>query len=140
MKPYRPNKLEPKTIQCIFLGYAAQYKSYICYAVKENKLIVSRHVLYDETHFPTIHRLSVNMPSSSVSCTSTTFVVHPNTFRKTLIIPISLPHVFVPPSNALTQSVTQSTPLNNGDLVSTTSTSTSSSKSMCQCLSVTSKY
>lgn len=30
MKPYRSHKLEPKTTKCIFLGYAAQYKGYIC--------------------------------------------------------------------------------------------------------------
>ncbi|BFG38872.1 hypothetical protein CerSpe_251460 [Prunus speciosa] len=52
MKPYNHTKLQPKTTQCIFLGYASQYKGYICFNSQANKLIVSQHVLFAESLFP----------------------------------------------------------------------------------------
>ncbi|CAB4293720.1 unnamed protein product [Prunus armeniaca] len=55
MKPYNHTKLQPKTTQCIFLGYASQYKGYICFNFQANKLIVSRHVLFDQSLFPSRH-------------------------------------------------------------------------------------
>ncbi|CAL8999831.1 unnamed protein product [Prunus brigantina] len=55
MKPYNHTKLQPKTTQCIFLGYASQDKGYICINSQANKLIVSRHVLFDESLFPSRH-------------------------------------------------------------------------------------
>ena len=40
------------TTMFIFLGYATQYKGYICYHVSNRKLYISRHVLFNENVFP----------------------------------------------------------------------------------------
>ncbi|KAM1697211.1 hypothetical protein ACFXTN_028649 [Malus domestica] len=120
LKPYRSNKLESKTSACIFLGYASQYKGYICYSLRSHKLIVSRHVLFDEDSFPGVHSPKshpVSLPSGS------SHVVHHNTFTLVPIIPIPLPQVFDHSSTAPFP-ITQSQSLLNGDLVpSSTSTS-----------------
>ena len=119
MKPYRPNKLAPKTMECIFLGYASVYKGYICYDESNHRFIVSRHVLFDETCFSSL-RLPTNTLSKSPdfkSLQSSSSVVYPNTFNHPPVIPIPLPHVFVPPVDTATPSITQSSPTNNGDLV-----------------------
>lgn len=55
MKPYRTNKLDSKTTECIFLGYATQYKGYICFSLKDHKLLMSRHVILMNSGF--IHSL-----------------------------------------------------------------------------------
>jgi histone deacetylase 1/2 len=64
LRPYNTNKLQPKTSTCIFLGYAGQYKGYICFSLHTNRIFVSRHVLFDESLFPYI---SVPMPAVSPS-------------------------------------------------------------------------
>ncbi|KAL8144195.1 hypothetical protein V2J09_017227 [Rumex salicifolius] len=46
------HKLEPRTRQCIFLGYAAHHKGYKCLDLKNHKIIISRHVIFFETEFP----------------------------------------------------------------------------------------
>lgn len=90
MKPYRSNKLEPKTTECIFLVYASQYKGYVCYALKDHKLIVSRHVVFYEHKFPQVSgtsQVSLSPP------THFSHVAHPNTFPYITLIPIPFPVV-----------------------------------------------
>ncbi|KAM1747644.1 hypothetical protein ACFX12_008736 [Malus domestica] len=116
LKPYRHNKLEPKTTQCIFLGYAAQYKGYICYAIRDHKLIVSRHVVFDEDTFPSLPGSVSSSPSLAPS-----IIPHPNTFQHPSFIPIPFPHSPFPSSSSHTTyspSVTQSSSSIPGDLVS----------------------
>lgn len=52
IRPYNHDKLDPRTTQCIFLGYALGYKGVICFSPKHHKLWISRHVIHDETCFP----------------------------------------------------------------------------------------
>ncbi|KAM2566207.1 hypothetical protein TB1_008743 [Malus domestica] len=52
LKPYNSSKLQPKTMKCVFLGYASKYKGYICYAVTNHKFYISRHVIFNEQEFP----------------------------------------------------------------------------------------
>jgi hypothetical protein len=47
-----PNKLSPRSIACIFLGYPVHTKGYRCFDPKTNHVIVSRHVYFDEQVFP----------------------------------------------------------------------------------------
>ncbi|KAM1351501.1 hypothetical protein ACFXTH_005260 [Malus domestica] len=102
LKPYRTNKLDPKTTMCIFLGYAAQYKGYICYAISDNKLIVSRHVLFDESVFPSTYGLSSSSFSSTVSSASIPVsLAPPTTFSHPPFIPIPFPHISSHPSVTL---------------------------------------
>jgi hypothetical protein len=54
LRSYNTNKLQPKTSTCIFLGYASQYKGYICFSLHTNRIFVSCHVLFDESLFPYI--------------------------------------------------------------------------------------
>ncbi|KAM1227080.1 hypothetical protein ACFX2J_006344 [Malus domestica] len=52
LKPYNSNKLQPKTAKCVFLGYASNYKGYICYELSHKRIHISRHVIFNEIDFP----------------------------------------------------------------------------------------
>jgi hypothetical protein len=52
LTPYNKHKLQFKSQECIFLGYATHSKGYMCLDPTNNKLIVSRNVTFDETSFP----------------------------------------------------------------------------------------
>ncbi|GKV03333.1 hypothetical protein SLEP1_g15654 [Rubroshorea leprosula] len=45
------HKLAPRSTLCIFLGYPAHHKGYRCLDLATNKIIISRHVVFDETSF-----------------------------------------------------------------------------------------
>jgi histone deacetylase 1/2 len=51
-KPYNTNKLQPKATTCLFLGYSTTQNAYKCLDLSTNKLYLSRHVLFDESHSP----------------------------------------------------------------------------------------
>jgi hypothetical protein len=47
-----PYKLSPRSTWCVFLGYSADNKGYRCLDLSINRLIISRHVIFDEHSFP----------------------------------------------------------------------------------------
>jgi hypothetical protein len=46
------HKLSPRSTRCVFLGYSVDHKDYCCLDLSINRLIVSRHVVFDEDSFP----------------------------------------------------------------------------------------
>jgi hypothetical protein len=46
-----PHKLSPYSTRCVFLGYSVDHKGYRCLDLSTNRLIVSRHVFYED-NFP----------------------------------------------------------------------------------------
>ena len=46
------HKLSPRSTPCVFLGYPPSQKGYRCLDLSTRKIIISRHVVFDETHFP----------------------------------------------------------------------------------------
>lgn len=46
------NKLAPRSTPCIFLGYPAHHRGFRCLDLATYKIIISRHVTFDETSFP----------------------------------------------------------------------------------------
>ncbi|KAM1913121.1 hypothetical protein ACFX14_001091 [Malus domestica] len=52
LRPFNANKLQFRSTQRVFLGYAARYKRVICYNEQNEELILFRHVIHDETVYP----------------------------------------------------------------------------------------
>ena len=46
------HKLAPRSTPCLFLGYPSNHKGYRCMDLKTNRIIISRHVCFDESIFP----------------------------------------------------------------------------------------
>jgi hypothetical protein len=43
-----PHKLVPRSTLCVFLGYSDHHKGYRCLDIHSNKIIISRHVVFNE--------------------------------------------------------------------------------------------
>lgn len=78
LRPFGRHKLEFKSCKAIFLGYSMPHKGYLCYDLHFSKVIISRHVIFDESKFPSPKNIPGH-PSSS----------RPFTFRS--------PHRTLPP-------------------------------------------
>jgi len=46
------NKLQPRSTPCVFLGYPSNHRGYKCYDLSQNKIIICRHVIFNESKFP----------------------------------------------------------------------------------------
>jgi len=47
-----PHKLAPRSSACVYLGPSPDHRGYRCLDLITQKVIISRHVKFDETHFP----------------------------------------------------------------------------------------
>ena len=46
------HKLQSRSSPCVFLGYPSSHRGYRCYELTTHKIIISRHVVFDEFNFP----------------------------------------------------------------------------------------
>ncbi|GJV80206.1 ribonuclease H-like domain-containing protein [Tanacetum coccineum] len=60
---YPNHKLEPRATPSLFLGHGSNHRSYRCLDLTTNKIIISRHVTFDETVFPYGSTPSTTVPS-----------------------------------------------------------------------------
>ncbi|KAJ9545500.1 hypothetical protein OSB04_025207 [Centaurea solstitialis] len=51
-KLYAPHKLSPRSTACVYLGPSANHRGHRCYDLVSHRIIISRHVFFDEDHFP----------------------------------------------------------------------------------------
>lgn len=47
-----PHKMSPRSTPCIFLDYPPNHRGYRCLNLANNKVLISRHVIFDEGTFP----------------------------------------------------------------------------------------
>ncbi|KAJ9538664.1 hypothetical protein OSB04_031397 [Centaurea solstitialis] len=52
LRDYSENKLSPRSLPCIFIGYSPKYKGYWCLDPVTSRVYISRHASFDETNFP----------------------------------------------------------------------------------------
>ncbi|GKV46548.1 hypothetical protein SLEP1_g53521 [Rubroshorea leprosula] len=71
---YKKNKLEPKSLPCIFIGYSTKHKGYKCLYPPTNRIYISRHVVFDESCLP-FTNLTLLYATPDVETEVTTF--HP---------------------------------------------------------------
>jgi hypothetical protein len=75
LRPYSHDKLDSRTTQCVFLGYALGYKGVFCYSIVQNRLWMSRHVVHDESTFPFLtSHASTSSPIDTMTFFSFVFI------------------------------------------------------------------
>jgi hypothetical protein len=93
---YATNKLQPRSLSCVFLGCSDKYKGYRCFHPPTGRVYLARHVTFNEDDFP----FHFSMASSSVPQSDLVFVP---------IVPIPAPpqpHHALSPMLPLMQPVT----------------------------------
>jgi hypothetical protein len=61
-----PHKLAPRSSLCVFLGYSSEHKGYRCLQLESNRILISRHVIFDESFFPFAAMSTTPMASSAL--------------------------------------------------------------------------
>ena len=91
LHPYSKHKLLPRSRECVFLGYASNFKGYLCLDIASSRLFVSRYVIFNESHFPFHHVSSISTLSSP----------HPNPWLSNLLFftPCHHPSILGPHTN-----------------------------------------
>lgn len=52
LHPYNSHKMDFRSLPCIFLGYSASHKGYLCLHHPTSRIYISRHVVFNEDVFP----------------------------------------------------------------------------------------
>ena len=73
-----PHKLSPRSVLCVFLGYSAHDKGYCCLDLSTNKVIISCHVIFDESSFPSAEQHSQHVSSADFEFLDTTAPIGPS--------------------------------------------------------------
>jgi hypothetical protein len=82
-----PNKLAPRSISCVFLGYSDEHKGFRCLDLLSVRIHISRHVTYVENVFP----FSQRSTSSETDTSTTTSSPRRPTFNPLYITPNPTP-------------------------------------------------
>jgi len=75
------HKLVPRSSPCIFLGYPSHHRGYRCLDLSTKKIILSRHVTFDESVFP----FASMTPTQPPSYTFLDSNIEPNAISKQLL-------------------------------------------------------
>jgi histone deacetylase 1/2 len=87
LSPLGRSKLEYKSVYCIFLGYSAKHKGYCCLESHFGYLFISRHVNFNELHFP--------IKTNTVSNSSSPRLFQLQTLPKSLKIMLCINHQLI---------------------------------------------
>lgn len=52
LRDYTANKFEPRSLDCVFLGYSSSHKGFRCYDPISYRVYISHHAKFDESSFP----------------------------------------------------------------------------------------
>lgn len=55
VEAYNTNKLQPRSVECVFLECTAKQNGYICFDFVHNKYNINHHVVFNESFFPFSH-------------------------------------------------------------------------------------
>ena len=58
LQPYNSHKLQPRSLQCVFLGYNLLHHGYKCLHIPTSRLYISQDVIFLENLFPFLQNTS----------------------------------------------------------------------------------
>ena len=85
------HKLAPRSTLCVFLGYSPNHKGYHCLDLQSNRVIISRHVVFDENSFPQSRQSPTPRAEEFEFFDHTNFVSAPTDPYKCLLLQVMAP-------------------------------------------------
>ncbi|KAL9241494.1 hypothetical protein vseg_015603 [Gypsophila vaccaria] len=115
LRPYTTHKLQPRSIQCVFLGYSLTQSAYLCLDPLTSRIYTSRHVRFLDDEFPYSRLLNLTSPPSYISpttwCPLTVPIVSPPLPHSPTLPPPSSPSIaHTPPAPTSHTSTTVTIP------------------------------
>ncbi|KAL4581705.1 hypothetical protein LXL04_006232 [Taraxacum kok-saghyz] len=115
LRPYNSHKIDFRSKPCVFIGYSASHKGYLCYHQPTSRIYIARHVVFDEDVFPYTSPILSSTPNSSSPSTSTSMtILHQAEIPSPSPLPINTP--------TSTPSVSLHTPTSTSSSTSTSTT------------------
>ena len=81
LRPYNKHKLQPKSVECVYLEYPPLSKGYLCLDPTTNKIYTTCYALFNESVFPFADRPDLtapNVPFSTPISDSAWFSINSN--------------------------------------------------------------
>ncbi|CAH9129275.1 unnamed protein product [Cuscuta epithymum] len=93
------NKLSPRSVHCVFIGYASGYKGYRCLEPKSGRVYISGHVRFIEDNFPfpTLSSIPLESVGSDVSVPPSSDFCLPNTASPASVLTMPRTTSQIPP-------------------------------------------
>ena len=91
LRPYNKQKLQPRSMECVFLGYPPLSKGYLCLDLNTNSVYIVCYALFNEDVFPFKHKsdlITSHVPFSIAILDSKWF---PNTLPLLHLHPLLIP-------------------------------------------------
>lgn len=99
-------KLQARSTPCVFLGYPSNHRGYKCYDLSTSKIILSRHVVFDENSFP----FASKIPTAPTQYDFLNDGLHPIFYKQLFDETNTTPTGPTPPPTQPTQSAPNSGP------------------------------
>ena len=64
LHPFNRHKFAYRSVKCTFIGYSSKHKGYLSLNMSIGKIHISRHVIFDELHFPFAKPPTIQPPCS----------------------------------------------------------------------------
>lgn len=113
LKPYNHHKIDFRSLPCVFIGYSASHKGYLCYHQPSSRIYIARHVVFNEDVFPFSTTLPPTPPIQSLllpQSTTDPAILQLSTSLSPTLLP-SPPHTPIYPSPSVIVPSNNTSPL-----------------------------